>query len=120
MNITIGLPEILTAVIAVVGLLGWIFKQLFASLLRQFEQKLSDRFKSFDARFDLITNRLEAIEEDAREWTRLERDLLGLKAEMPLHYVRREDYVRNQTVIESKLDALAVKLENWQLKEVAK
>jgi hypothetical protein len=35
---------------------------------------------------------------------------------MPLHYVRREDYVRNQTVIEAKLDALALRLENVRLK----
>lgn len=120
MNITIGLPEILTAVAAVVGLMVGVFKLLITSLLRQFEEKLSLRFRSFDGRFDSLCLRLESIESDAKEWTRLERELLSLKADMPLHYVRREDYVRNQTVIESKLDALALKLENWQLKGVAK
>ncbi|SDH93493.1 hypothetical protein [Roseospirillum parvum] len=44
----------------------------------------------------------------------LERSLLEMKADMPLHYVRREDYVRNQTVIESKLDALALHLQQMK------
>jgi len=37
--------------------------------------------------------------------------LLRLRAELPLDYVRREDWIRNQTVIEAKLDGLATKLE---------
>ncbi len=41
-----------------------------------------------------------------------EKGLLRLRAELPLEYVRREDWVRNQTVIEAKLDALATKLDN--------
>ena len=40
-----------------------------------------------------------------------EKDLLRLRAELPLDYVRREDWIRNQTVIEAKLDGLATKLE---------
>ncbi|MBX9447863.1 hypothetical protein [Dickeya chrysanthemi] len=41
----------------------------------------------------------------------LERDFMALKADLPLNYVRREDYIRGQTVIEAKLDALYNKLE---------
>jgi hypothetical protein len=41
----------------------------------------------------------------------VEKDLLRLKAELPLDYVRRDDWIRNQTVIEAKLDGLASKLE---------
>ena len=40
-----------------------------------------------------------------------EKDLLRLRAELPVEYVRREDWIRNQTVIEAKLDALAAKLD---------
>ena len=43
-----------------------------------------------------------------------EKDLLRLRAELPLDYVRREDWIRNQTVIEAKLDGLATKLENMR------
>ncbi len=46
----------------------------------------------------------------------LERDFLKWQAELPVHYVRREDYVRGQSVIEAKLDALYSKLEVVQIK----
>lgn len=46
----------------------------------------------------------------------LERDFLKWQAELPVHYVRREDYVRGQSVIEAKLDALYSKLEVVQMK----
>lgn len=46
----------------------------------------------------------------------LERDFLKWQADLPVHYVRREDYVRGQSVIEAKLDALYSKLEVVQLK----
>jgi hypothetical protein len=36
---------------------------------------------------------------------------MRFKADLPLNYVRREDYIRGQTVIEAKLDALYNKLE---------
>jgi hypothetical protein len=62
-----------------------------------------------------IDKRLDSISasqaEESREWQRVERDLMQLRADMPLHYVRREDYIRGQSVIEAKLDALASKLE---------
>lgn len=41
----------------------------------------------------------------------VERNLLRLIADLPLAYVRREDWVRGQTVIEAKLDALAAKFD---------
>lgn len=48
----------------------------------------------------------------------LERQFLEFKADLPIHYVRREDYIRGQSVIEAKLDALYNKLEVVQLKGV--
>lgn len=72
-------------------------------LLRQVEKRLDTRFST--------------IEIAATEWRRLEREWLEWKAEMPLQYVRREDYVRNQTVIEAKLDAIAVRFDNWHRRD---
>ena len=46
----------------------------------------------------------------------IEREFLRFQAELPLQYVRREDYVRGQSVIEAKLDALYNKLEVVQMK----
>ena len=36
----------------------------------------------------------------------IERELLNLKADLPLFYVRREDFIRFDVVINSKLDKL--------------
>lgn len=40
---------------------------------------------------------------------------LNLKADMPFRYIARDDYIRGQTVIEAKLDAVAEKLEKFRL-----
>lgn len=67
-----------------------------------------------------LDKRLDSMESTSRtessQWQRVERDLLTLKADMPLNYVRREDYIRGQSVIEAKLDGLGSKLENAQLR----
>lgn len=67
-----------------------------------------------------LNRRLDSMESASRtessQWQRVERDLLKLKADMPLNYVRREDYIRGQSVIEAKLDGLGTKLENAQLR----
>lgn len=55
-----------------------------------------------------------ALKADASQWQRVERELLNLKADMPLHYVRREDYIRGQSVLEAKQDALYNRIELLQ------
>lgn len=52
----------------------------------------------------------------AKQLQKLERDFLEWKAEIPVQYVRREDYIRGQTVLEAKMDALYSKLELVHLK----
>lgn len=85
------------------------FAGLVKLLLGQMESRLDQRFSTMDDRF-------EAVAKDSERLRQVEIGLERLRGEMPLHYVRREDYVRNQTVLEAKLDALALKLENVQLK----
>lgn len=64
--------------------------------------------------------RLDSMEksskDEAEKWQRIERELLQMKADMPLQYVRREDYIRGQSVIEAKLDAVAAQLQVAQLR----
>ncbi|WP_420905741.1 hypothetical protein [Candidatus Magnetaquiglobus chichijimensis] len=69
--------------------------------LRDSIQELAERQKELDAQF----------REQEKEMNRMQVDMLS-------HYVRREDYIRGQTVIEAKLDALSVRLETLQLKGV--
>lgn len=71
--------------------------------------------RDLDKRLDGIA---QAQSEDSKEWRKVERDLMEMKVNLPLHYVRREDYVRGQSVIEAKLDALAGKLETTRLEGI--
>lgn len=93
-------------------------------VVAQFERRLDERFaaqekaraesqKHWDSKF---SNLEAAAKDEAGQWLRIERELLDLKAELPLQYVRREDYIRGQSVIEAKLDGLASKIEQNQLR----
>jgi hypothetical protein len=75
-------------------------------LLDRIDKQLDERFKVQAALLQDTTGKV----------TQLERDFLEWRADLPLHYVRREDYVRGQSVIEAKLDALYNKLEVVQMK----
>lgn len=77
-------------------------------LLLQTQQHIDRRFETLE----------KVYSREADNWMRVERDLNSLRSELPLNYVRRDDYIRGQSVLESKMDALAVKLENVQLREV--
>lgn len=83
----------------------WAGAMLF---LRQNEARISERFGALE----------KALKQQADNESRilarvpdLERELLEFKAQMPDKYVRRDDYIRGQSVLESKIDALAVRLD---------
>ena len=93
-------------------------------LLWQFEKRLSEKFaaqdearreasESWEKNFAKV---LERQDQDALALQQLERAFLNFKAELPNHYVRREDWARGQSVIEAKLDGLAYRYENILLK----
>lgn len=81
---------------------------------------MGQQLKHIDASFSSQNKRLDAIEQaskdESTQWQRVERELMGLKAELPVAYVRRDDYIRGQSVLEAKLDGLATKIENAQLR----
>ena len=72
----------------------------------QFEARLNERFDTLQKQ----------REQEAKGISELERNFLKFQADLPLHYVRREDYVRGQSVLEAKLDGLADKIEKAQLR----
>lgn len=78
------------------------FAGLVKVMVMQMERRLDQRFAITD--------------KDSERLRTLEISFERLRGDMPVHYVRREDYVRGQTVIEAKLDALALKLENRSTK----
>jgi hypothetical protein len=57
----------------------------------------------------------ETIQKEQETTRQIERDLMTLKSDLPLHYVRREDYIRGQSVVEAKLDRLASMVQYGQL-----
>ena len=63
-----------------------------------------------------IDQQLATIGTESKGWRQVERDVMQLRAELPDRYVRREDYIRGQTVIEAKLDAINAKVEMVQLR----
>ncbi|MDF0606644.1 hypothetical protein HZU77_013420 [Neisseriaceae bacterium TC5R-5] len=82
-------------------------------LLAQIDRRQSERDGKQEEQIKVL---LAQLSKEAESIHRLEREFLKFQAELPLLYIRREDYVRNQTVIEAKLDAVALKIENIQLK----
>lgn len=120
MKIEMELWHLVTLLIGFFGCVAGFSKVL----LSQFEGRLKERFTAQDkAREDgqrglrdLFGRHVEEERCNANTLQALERDFLNWKAELPIHYVRREDYVRGQSVIEAKLDALYNKLEVIQLK----
>lgn len=81
---------------AACGLAKWLFSNA--------EARQAARFVSLES----------TMKETALRWNDLEREFLEFKAKLPVDYVRREDYIRGQTVIEAKLDAVYEKLDNVQ------
>jgi hypothetical protein len=109
-EITIDIAKFLGLVITLLGLFWGMSRRQQST----FEKHLDDKF-------DILQARLEQIErkegDNGKEVAKVERKLMELRAELPEKYVRREDYIRGQSLIESKLDGLALKLENLQIRE---
>lgn len=76
------------------------------TIASQFERRINERF-------DVIERAREA---EAAGISHLEREFMRFQAELPVQYVRREDYVRGQSIVEAKLDGLAGKLDNAVLR----
>ncbi len=95
-------------------------------LLVQMDRRLDERFASLESTREVASRHWEdkfaallvQIHRETEGWQTLERDFLRFQADLPIQYVRREDYVRNQLVIEAKLDAVSLKIENLQLRQV--
>ena len=124
MHVQIELWALLTFLIGLlITFLGCVFG--FAKVLGgQIDKRLDEKFQAQETARDAgakslrehIDRYIGLADRTATQVTNLERDFLKWQADLPVHYVRREDYVRGQTVIEAKLDALYNKLEVVQIK----
>lgn len=98
MEMTLPLWQLISLAVTLLGAFGGLVKLL----LRQVEQRIDEQ--------------LARIGQDSKSWRRVERDIMELRAELPERYVRREDYIRGQTVIEAKLDAINAEVKMVQLR----
>ncbi|MGS5089053.1 hypothetical protein ACVC7V_21420 [Hydrogenophaga sp. A37] len=89
------------------------FIGLLKLLMTQQTKHLDDSFKVQGQRLDKIE---QASAAEAGNWQRMEREILQLKADLPLHYVRREDYAQTIATIMAKLDAMGMRFENILLR----
>jgi len=107
----------LGAVIGIVwGLIRGVLSQGMARIEEHFaalEHSQNTSSADFSRRLGLIET---AGRDEAAQWARIERELLLLKADLPISYVRREDYVASTATIMSKLDAMYIRIENILLK----
>lgn len=122
MTIDLTLSNLIFLLIALISAFAGLIKIIVA----QHERSLDKRFEKLEETRSFanqqLSKRLDTLDTAARleanQWQRVERELLSLKADLPLQYVRREDYIRGQSVIEAKLDGLANKLENFSLRSL--
>ena len=84
-------------------------------MLRHIDLRFRAQEDARSANHEQVQHRLDKLEESAKleagEWQRVEREFLQMQRDMALQHVRREDYIRGQSVVEAKLDGLAVKIE---------
>lgn len=120
MNVQLELWQLISLLLAFFGCVAG-FGRL---LLKQIEQRLDERFESQEKAASTATKTLhEALEQHLRQEEKsaaqlaaLEREFMQMRVDLPVQYVRREDYIRGQSVIEAKLDALYNKLEVVQMR----
>lgn len=93
-----------------VGLLFMFFGAVWAfgkMLLKQIEKRLDERFATQEAsRTEAQAHwemRFIQIEQLARA---TDREMLLMRGDLPNQYTRREDTIRNQSVLEARMDAL--------------
>ncbi|TBV12768.1 hypothetical protein DNK01_13870 [Stutzerimonas kirkiae] len=120
MNMQMEFGELIGWAISLLSIVVTLVFGLVKLLLAQFEKRLVERFDAQDQTREAANQRwennfdkvLERQDKDAQAVQELDRAFLRFKAELPVEYVRREDWVRGQSVIEAKLDGLALKFEN--------
>ena len=121
MMVTVEFWQLVSLLLGFFGCVGAFGKLL----LVQFERRQNERFGAIEKVHEASQTALRQViqeyagkaQRNAEALSELERSFLRFQADLPVNYVRREDYMRGQSVIEAKLDALYSKLEVVQMRE---
>lgn len=108
MTLTLELWQVISLLLAILGGFWTVAKILAGQVGRNIDEKFGSVAKSQE-----LTSA--TLESHRAKLVDLEKDLLKLMAALPLEYVRREDFIRNQTTIEAKLDGVAHSLQQLAL-----
>ena len=85
---------------------------LVKAIVSQFKGELRTRFAAQEELRRLGQDKWkESLDRVEKQMSRFQDDLQGLQRELPLAYVRREDAIRENTIINAKLDALHDKID---------
>lgn len=115
MTITVDTWQLILAIGSLLSVFTVVMFTAGKLLIGQFDRRLNERFTAldesrvdsqnhWDAKFATLER---ATSADAEEWRRIERDFMKFQTTLPIEYQRREDAIRDQSRIESKLDGLA-------------
>lgn len=122
MKIEIELWQLITLLLGFFGACAGAGKLMITQMQRHLDLRFRAQEEARSANHEQVQHRLDKLEDSAKqeagEWRRVEREVLEMQRDMAVRYVRREDYIRGQSVVEAKLDGLAVKIENLQLRGV--
>ena len=120
MTLTIDFWQLLGLIFSGIGALWAVVKVTATQARDHLDERFEAQEKSRTENHAAMDKRLNAIEttnrQEAGNWQRMEREILQLKAELPLNYVRREDYVQAVATIMAKLDAMSMRFENILLR----
>ena len=120
MTMQLELWQLILLLLSFFGASAGAGKLLLDQVLRRMEERFEAQDTTAAANQQQVAHRLAGLEGASRaerdQWQRVERELLNLKAELPLHYVRREDYVLAMATIMAKLDSMSMRFENILLR----
>lgn len=124
MTIQVDFWHLVALLLGFLGVCGTGLGVLWRQTLAHFDQRFDATEKARAAGEQKLAGRMDALEsvnrDETLQWQRVEREFLKFQADLPMRYVMRDDYIRGQTVVEAKLDALAVKVDNAQLRTILK
>ncbi len=116
--------ELISVAAVLLGAWSALLIAIIKWFLANYHKGLGEKFKNISDQ--IATNNAEsarrneatnaAIGEMEEELRRIDREALNLRIELSEKFVRREDAIREQVVINAKLDALAAKLDNIALR----
>ncbi|MGO1000851.1 hypothetical protein [Lysobacter sp. CA196] len=119
MKVEFDIGHLISLLVFIIGSFG----AIAMIALKQAERWLATRLGAIDEkmgdRFDTLSDRMDGFEQqtnrDREEWRQIERTFLEFKADLPMRYTQREDFIRGQVVIEHKLDAVMQRVEQLQI-----